>query len=143
MTEEQDEARDPDQDADAKSAREKVSSGIRDGLGMLSAFKDALEETLQEARDRGDLSADKAKEVMKDALGKAQNAAGDARDRLDLVSQKEFDGLSAVVDSIRDRVSALEEHFRPAADGEGDPSGGEGAPDDEAAASSASENADA
>ena len=96
---------------DKKSAREKVSDGIRQGIGVLSAFKDALEETINEARERGDLSPERAKGVMKDALHKAQEAAEGARDRLDFVSQKEFDGLSAVVEGIRERVSALEARF--------------------------------
>lgn len=105
---------------DKKSAREKVSGGIKQGIGVLSAFKDALEETINEARERGDLSAERAKEVMKDALHKAQEAAEGARDRLDFVGQKEFDGLTAAVDRIRERVSALEEHLgfqKPAEDG--------------------------
>lgn len=96
---------------DKKSAREKVSDGIRQGIGVLSAFKDALEETINEARERGDLSTDRAKEVMKDALHKAQDAAEGARDRLDFVSQKDFDGLAAAVDAIKERLGALEARF--------------------------------
>lgn len=96
---------------DNKSAREKVSDGIRQGIGVLSAFKDALEETINEARERGDLSAERAKEVMKDALHKAQDAAEGARDRLDFVSQKDFDGLASAVDGIKERLSALEARF--------------------------------
>lgn len=96
---------------DKKSAREKVSGGIKQGIGVLSAFKDALEETINEARERGDLSAERAKTVMKDALHKAQEAAEGARDRLDFVGQKEFDALADAVGQIRDRVSALEEHL--------------------------------
>lgn len=97
---------------DKKSARDKVSDGIKQGIGVLSAFKDALEETINEARERGDLSADRAKEVMKSALHKAQDAAEGAKDRLDFVGQKEFDTLSDAVDRIRERVSALEDRFR-------------------------------
>ena len=59
---------------DKKSTRAKVSDGIRQGIGVLSAFKDALEETINEARERGDLSTERAKEVMKSALHKAQLA---------------------------------------------------------------------
>lgn len=89
-------------------ARERVSDGIRQGIGVLSAFKEALEETIQEARDRGDLSTDRAKQVMKDALERAQAAAGDARERLDFVHQTEFDALRAEVAALRARVEALE-----------------------------------
>jgi polyhydroxyalkanoate synthesis regulator phasin len=95
-----------------KSTKEKVSDGIKQGIGVLSAFKDALEETITEARERGDLSPERAKEVMKSALHKAQEAAGEARERLDFVSQKEFDAL------VR-RVAALEERL-----GRGDEGGG-------------------
>jgi polyhydroxyalkanoate synthesis regulator phasin len=93
---------------DKKSTRAKVSDGIRQGIGVLSAFKDALEETINEARERGDLSTERAKEVMKSALHKAQEAAEGARERLDFVSQKEFETLSEAVEKIRERVSALE-----------------------------------
>ena len=106
---------------DKKRARDKVSDGIRQGIGVLSAFKDALEETINEARERGDLSSDRAKEVMKGALHKAQEAAEGARERLDFVSQKEFDALAAAVEGIKERVRALEARF-----------GGSEAPGDEA-----------
>jgi polyhydroxyalkanoate synthesis regulator phasin len=95
-----------------KRARDKVSDGIRQGIGVLSAFKDALEETIQDARERGDLSSDRAKQVMKSALDRAQEAAGEARERLDFVTQKEFDGLKDVVDGIAERMSAVEEKLR-------------------------------
>ena len=97
---------------DKKSARAKVSDGIRQGIGVLSAFKDALEETINEALERGDLSSDRAKEVMKDALHKAQEAAEGAKGRLDFVTQNDFDALSQAVDKVRDRVGALEEVLR-------------------------------
>ena len=70
-----------------------IRDGMRQGLGVLSAFKEAVEETINEARDRGDLSSERAREIMKDALGRAQEAADGARDRLDLVPRKEFDDL--------------------------------------------------
>ncbi|MDH3205245.1 MAG: hypothetical protein OEO79_01455 [Gemmatimonadota bacterium] len=95
-------------DEDEKGAREKVGDGIRSGIGVLSAFKDALEETIQEARDRGDLSAERAKEVVKEALNRAQSAASGARERLDFVNQAEFEALVEAVDSLRERVAALE-----------------------------------
>ena len=115
-------------DEDARNAREKVSDGIKQGIGVLSALKDAIEETIEEARDRGDLSADRAKEVVKDALHKAQEAAGGARERLDFVTQKDFDGLRDAVDVIGRKVTELEARIRgedaPSAEddaGEADP----------------------
>jgi len=91
---------------DRKSTRDKVSDGIKQGIGVLSAFKDALEETITEARERGDLSPERAKEVMRSALHKAQEAAGEARERLDFVSQKEFDALAARVAALEARLGA-------------------------------------
>ncbi len=111
---------------DKKSARAKVSDGIRQGIGVLSAFKDALEETINEARERGDLSSEHAKDVMKNALQKAQEAAEGAKERLDFVHQKEFDDLRDVVAGVKARVSALEDRLRGSASG-GTPEGGEGA----------------
>lgn len=81
--------------------KDAFGDGLRQGLGVLSAFKEALEETIQEAKQRGDLSSDRARDVMKDALDRAQVMAGEARERLDFVSRKEFDALTA-------RVAALE-----------------------------------
>lgn len=92
-------------DSEKKGAKEKVSDGIRQGIGVLSAFKDALEETIQEARERGDLSSDRAKEVMKQAMGRAQSAAEGARERLDFVNQQEFD---EAMSEVRSRLEKLE-----------------------------------
>jgi polyhydroxyalkanoate synthesis regulator phasin len=103
-----------------------MSDGIKEGIGVLSAFKDAIEETIQEARERGDLSRDGAKRVMKDALGKAQSAASGARERLDFAHQTEVDALAETVQALRTRVAALEERvFGPSGGGsEGSRSGG-------------------
>jgi polyhydroxyalkanoate synthesis regulator phasin len=109
-----------------KSARAKVSDGIKQGIGVLSAFKDALEETINEARERGDLSSDRAKEVMKSALNKAQEAAEGAKERLDFVTQKEFDALGQAVEAVKDRVTALEARFTKRSDTPEDTEGAEG-----------------
>ena len=61
---------------DQRGARKKVSDGIREGLGVLSAFKDALEETIVEARQRGDLSPERAKRALRAAMSRAQEVAG-------------------------------------------------------------------
>lgn len=94
-----------------RSTRDKVSDGIKQGIGVLSAFRDALEETITEAKERGDLSPDRAKEVMKSALHKAQEAAEGARERLDFAGQKEFDALADAVDALKRRVDVLEGRF--------------------------------
>ena len=95
-----------------KTKKEGISGGIRQGLGVLSAFKDAVEETISEARERGDLSTERAKEIMKGALDKAQEAAGGARERLESVTQEDFDGVKEVVGDLKDRVQKLEQRIR-------------------------------
>ena len=87
----------------------RMGDGIRQGIGVLSAFKDALEETIQEARDRGDLSTERAKEVMKETLERAQGAAEGAKDKLDFASQADMDSVRTAVDSLRGRLAELEE----------------------------------
>jgi len=94
---------------DSKSARAKMGDGIKQGIGVLSAFKDAIEETIQEARDRGDLSTERAKEVMKEALDKAQTVGERARDKLDFANQTEVDSLKGAMQAVRQRLSNLEE----------------------------------
>jgi polyhydroxyalkanoate synthesis regulator phasin len=85
-----------------------MGDGIRQGIGVLSAFKDALEETIQEARDRGDLSADRAKQVMKEALDRAQEAAEGAKERLDFASQADLESVRGTVEALQDRLADLE-----------------------------------
>ncbi len=88
---------------------EGIKGGIRQGLSMLSAMKDAIEETLKEAKERGDLTPDRAKEMMRSTLSKAQEKAGEARDALDFVKQKEFDALREMVDQLGARVADIEQ----------------------------------
>ena len=114
-----------DKMSEEKKKRRGVSDGLRQGLGALSAMRDAIEETISEARDRGDLSADRAKHAMRRALDRAQSAAGDARERFDFPTQKDFDALEA-------RVAAVESHLgiEPAVS---DPEDGPGKTDESAA----------
>jgi polyhydroxyalkanoate synthesis regulator phasin len=84
--------------------REGFSEGVRQGLGVLSAFKEAIEETLSEVRERGDLSPDRARAAMKDALHRAQEVAGEARERVDFVSRKEFEAVKQRLDELWSRV---------------------------------------
>ena len=88
--------------------REGIKGGIRQGLSMLAAMKDAIEETLKEAKERGDLTPERAKEVMRSTLEKAQEKAGEARDALDFVKQKEFDALKVVVERLDIRTTDIE-----------------------------------
>ena len=88
---------------------EDIKAGIRQGLGMLAAMKDAIEETLKEAKERGDLTPERAKDVMRSTLEKAQEKAGEAREALDFVKQKEFEALKELVERLDIRVTDIEQ----------------------------------
>ena len=99
-----------------KSRRGKASGGVKQGLGVLSALKDALEETIADARERGDLSPERAKEALRSAMARAQEAAGETKDRLDFASQKEVDHLKERVEELRIRLENLERRVAQAPD---------------------------
>ncbi|MDE0897872.1 MAG: hypothetical protein OSA81_02540 [Longimicrobiales bacterium] len=108
-----------DEGKDDGAGSGRMGDGIRQGIGVLNAFKDTLEETIKEARGRGDLSTDRAKEVLKETLEKAQTAAGEAKEKLDFANQAEVEAVRGAMDSIRDRVSVLERSVFGAATDEG------------------------
>ncbi|MEX0912114.1 MAG: hypothetical protein WD737_04915 [Gemmatimonadota bacterium] len=88
--------------------RSGIGDGIRTGIGILTAFKEAIEETLEEAVERGDLSQERARAAVKDAAERLQTSLGDARGRLDLVSRAEFDQVRAELAALRKQLEALE-----------------------------------
>lgn len=92
----------------SEEKRSGFSDGVRQGLGVLSAFKEAIEETLSEARERGDLNPDRARTAMKSALHRAQEVAGDAKERLDFVHRKEFEALRERVEELWRKVEGRE-----------------------------------
>jgi polyhydroxyalkanoate synthesis regulator phasin len=95
-----------------------IGEGIRTGIGILTAFKEAIEETLEEAVERGDLSPERAKGAMRDAAHRVQSSLEEARERLDFVPRKEFDALRHELDELRARVHRLERPVsRPAGAG--------------------------
>ena len=100
-----------------------MSDGIKQGIGVLSAFKEAIEETIQDARDRGDLSTERAKGVMKDALERAQAAASGAKEKLDFVNHTELEAVRAELGALRNRVEVLEHRLSAAAEARKEPLG--------------------
>lgn len=98
--------------------RSGFTEGIRTGIGILTAFKEAVEETVQEAVDRGDLSPERAREAMQGAAERLQASIDDARDRFDVVPRREFEALRDEVADLRARLIRLEQEGR-----EGDTSG--------------------
>lgn len=85
-----------------------ISDGIRTGIGVLTAFKQAIEETLQEAVERGDLSPERAKQAMRDAAHRVQSTLEETRERIDFASQSDLDELRTQVEALRERVVRLE-----------------------------------
>jgi polyhydroxyalkanoate synthesis regulator phasin len=93
-----------------------IGEGLRSGIGVLTAFKEAIEETIQEAGSRGDLSPERAKGFLGDALHRAQETVGDVRDRLDFVPRREFEAVLREVEDLQRRLDALEGKQRTGAD---------------------------
>jgi polyhydroxyalkanoate synthesis regulator phasin len=96
-----------------------LGEGIRTGIGILSAFKEAIEETLQEAVSRGDLSPERAKEAMAGAAQRVQHAFEETRERIEGVPRRDFDALREEVERLRERVAQLE--ARPGGSGADEP----------------------
>ena len=103
-----DEQQQGQQQGQGQTRRLSIGEGIRSGVGVLTAFKEAIEETIQEANARGDLSPDRAKQFLGDALHRAQDAVGEVRERLEWVPRKEFEVLQAEVAQLRSRLDALQ-----------------------------------
>lgn len=92
------------QDRQRSGVGDDVREGIRAGIGILGALKDAIEETVQDMLDRGELSEQRARETVRTTMERAQAAFDDARMRLDFVPRREFEELRAEVEALRARV---------------------------------------
>jgi hypothetical protein len=96
------------QDKGRSSVGDEVREGIRAGIGILSALKDAIEETVKDMTDRGELSPERAREAVRTTMDRAQSAFDDARVRLDFVPRREFEALKAEVADLRARLGRHE-----------------------------------
>jgi polyhydroxyalkanoate synthesis regulator phasin len=101
------EQREP-RDRDRGNVGDEVREGIRAGIGILSAIKDAVEETIQDMANRGELSQDRAREAVRTTMDRAQMAFDDARVRFDFVPRREFEALRAEVADLRSRIARHE-----------------------------------
>lgn len=63
------------------------------GMDAFTALRDAFGETVSEAREKGDLTTDRARELLARAVGRARDVTADARDRFDGPSRAEFEAL--------------------------------------------------
>lgn len=98
MNEEQKKRTDP---ADA------IREGVRAVTGVLGALRDAVEQTFDDLREKGDLSPERAREAARDTMRRAQEAVEDVRERLEFVPRREFEALREEVAALR---SELESH---------------------------------
>lgn len=126
MSEEKNESGSEDQGEKKKTRREALSGGLNKGLGMLHAMKDSIEESIREARESGNLSPERARELIDQGIRKAQGAAEGARGVFDFVSQKEFDELRLRVVELRDRVLRVESELGVDGESEAAEDGGQG-----------------
>jgi polyhydroxyalkanoate synthesis regulator phasin len=101
---------------DERTGGRRVTDGIKQGLGVLSALKDALEEAITDARERGDLTPERARAAVRSAMSRVQEAAGDAKERLDFVPRRDFEQMKEQVAELKVRLENLE---RRAAQGPG------------------------
>ena len=90
-----------------------IGDGIRTGIGILNAFREAIEETFQEAVTRGDLSPERARRFMDEAAERLQATLDGARERLEMVPRRDVDELRAELERLRERVERLEERAGP------------------------------
>lgn len=95
-----------DQERRPNDLGDNLREGVRTVAGILGALKDAVEESFDELRQRGDLSPERAREAARATVQRAQEEMEGVRDRLDFVSRKELDALRAEVEELRVRLDA-------------------------------------
>lgn len=93
---------------DRERARTAAKEWVRATTGILSAFKEAIEETIDEMRERGEVAPERAKEAVKSTMRRAQQAVDETRERLDFVPRREFDELHSELLDLKRRVESLE-----------------------------------
>ena len=81
--------------------------GVRAVTGILGALRDAVEQTFDDLKERGDISPERAREAARDTMKRAHDAVEEVRERLEFVPRREFDALREEVAELR-RV--VEEH---------------------------------
>lgn len=87
------------------SGRGEERDGGREGLGILSTIREAIDEVIAEARERGGLSADRARDAVLGAMARARDAAGE---RLDLATREELKEVRDQVAELKVRLENLE-----------------------------------
>lgn len=88
--------------------RTSIGEGLRAGIGILAAFKDAIEETIEDAVQKNDLNPERAKTALSGALERAQDVYEDVKGRVEMVPRRDFDALKAEVEELRRRLDRLD-----------------------------------
>lgn len=90
-----------------ESAGDAFREGVRSVAGVLGAVVETLEQTFADLRESNDLSPERAREAARSTVRKAQETVEDLKDRLDFVTRREFDALSAEVAALRAEIASL------------------------------------
>jgi polyhydroxyalkanoate synthesis regulator phasin len=104
------------------SGRGEERDGGREGLGILSTLREAIADVIAEAREKGGMSAERAREAVRGAMSRARDVAGE---RLDLATRQELQDLKDLVAELKVRLENLER--RSAQDPAAGPSRSQGA----------------
>ena len=98
----------PDDERRPNDLGENLREGVRTVAGIFGALKDAIEESFEDLRERGDLSPEKAREAARSTMERAQAEMEGMRDRLDFATRRELETLRTEVVALRARVERLE-----------------------------------
>lgn len=93
---------------DRDRTRDAAREWVRATTGILSAFKEAIEETIDDMRERGEVAPDRAKETVRSTMRRAQKKVDETRERFDFAPRRELEDLRAEVAELRRRVADLE-----------------------------------
>jgi polyhydroxyalkanoate synthesis regulator phasin len=81
--------------------------GVRAVTGILGALRDAVEQTFDDLKEKGDISPERARDAARDTMRRAHDAVEEVRERLEFVPRREFEALRDEVAELR---RTLEEH---------------------------------
>lgn len=95
------------QDRRPNDLGENLREGVRTVAGILGALKDAVEESFDELRQRGDLSPERAREAARSTVQRAQEEMEGMRDRFDFATRRDVESLRAEIETLRAELGAL------------------------------------
>lgn len=84
--------------------------GVRAVTGILGALREAVEQTFDELKEKGDISPERAREAAQSTMRRAQEAVEEVRERLEFVPRREFEALKQEVATLRQELEAHRTH---------------------------------